>query len=217
MMAPLICMLKHGLHIKIFTMTVAIFWEINQVCSMHIVGCITISIEHVASDWVTFNDFALSGSMTYKNNYGSLNNNMHGLHINRFTMTVTIFWDINQVCRMHIMECMTISIGHVPGEWVTFNDFALSGCMHHQNNYGSLNMHARDMVCISRDSQWQWQYFNIYTRYVACILWDVRPFPWGMLPAIGSYSMILPCPAACLMETIMAHLIYMLETWFASQ
>ena len=54
---------------------------------------------------------------------------------------------------MHIMGCMTISMGHVASDWVTFNDFASTGNMHHGNNYGSLNMNARDMVCITIDSQ----------------------------------------------------------------
>ena len=54
---------------------------------------------------------------------------------------------------MHIMGCKTISMGHVASNWVIFNDFALSGSMPHGNNYGSLNIHARDMVCISIDSQ----------------------------------------------------------------
>ena len=58
--------------------------------------------------------------------------------------------------------------------------FASPGNMPHRNNYVLLNMHARDMVCISIDSHWQWQYFDISTRSLACILWDVWPFPWGM-------------------------------------
>ena len=35
--------------------------------------------------------------------------------------------------------------------------FASPGNMPHGNNYVPLNMHARDMVCISIDSHWQWQ------------------------------------------------------------
>ena len=54
---------------------------------------------------------------------------------------------------MNIIGYMTISMRHVTGDWVIFNDFALSGSMPHENNYGSLNMHARDMVSISIDSQ----------------------------------------------------------------
>ena len=53
---------------------------------------------------------------------------------------------------MHIMEYMTISMRHAVGDWVTFKDFALSGRRPHENNYVSLNMHARYMVSISRDS-----------------------------------------------------------------
>ena len=53
---------------------------------------------------------------------------------------------------MYTLGCMTISMGHVAGDWVTFNDFALPDNMPHGNDYGSLNMHARDMVCISFDS-----------------------------------------------------------------
>ena len=130
---------------------------------------------------------------------------------------MAIFWYINQVSSMHIMGCMTISMRHVAGNWVTFNDFALSGNMSHWNNYGSLNMHARNMVCISIYSQWQWQYVEIEIRSVAWPLRDIWPFPWGMLLAIGSHSKILPCQAACLMETTMAPLICMLEIWFAYQ
>ena len=54
---------------------------------------------------------------------------------------------------MHIMGRMTISMRQAAGNWVTLKDFAFSGSMRHVNNYGSLNMHARDMVCISRDLQ----------------------------------------------------------------
>ena len=39
---------------------------------------------------------------------------------------------------MHIMGYMTISMRHVVGNWVTFNDFASPGNMPHGNNYGSL-------------------------------------------------------------------------------
>ena len=54
---------------------------------------------------------------------------------------------------MHIMGCMTIFMRHVAGDWVKFNDFAPPGKMPHGNNYGSLDMHARDIVSISIDSQ----------------------------------------------------------------
>ena len=54
---------------------------------------------------------------------------------------------------MHIMEYMTISMRRAVGDWVTLKDSALSGSMPHGNNYGSFNMHAMDMVCISIDSQ----------------------------------------------------------------
>ena len=53
---------------------------------------------------------------------------------------------------MHIMGYMTISMRHAAGDWVTFKDFALSGSMPRGNNYDSLNMHARGMICISIDS-----------------------------------------------------------------
>ena len=49
------------------------------------------------------------------------------------------------------MGCMNIFMRPVTGDWVTFNDFASPGNMPHGNNYGSINMYARDMVCISRD------------------------------------------------------------------
>ena len=68
-------------------------------------------------------------------------------------MTVAMFCYINQVCSMHTMGCMTISIRHVAGNWVTFNGFALPENLPHGNNYGFLNMHARDVVYISIDSQ----------------------------------------------------------------
>ena len=38
---------------------------------------------------------------------------------------------------MHIIGNMTISMGHVAGNGVTFKDFALLGSMPHGNNYGS--------------------------------------------------------------------------------
>ena len=43
---------------------------------------------------------------------------------------------------MYIKGHMTISMRHVAGNWVTFNDFAKLGSMPHGNNYGFLNMHA---------------------------------------------------------------------------
>ena len=39
---------------------------------MHIMGFKTISMRHAAGNWVTFKDFALSGSMPHGNNYVSL-------------------------------------------------------------------------------------------------------------------------------------------------
>lgn len=65
---------------------------------------------------------------------------------------------------------MAISIRNVADNWVPFKDFPSSGSIPHGNNYGSLNMHAIDIVCISIDLQWQGQYFEIGTRSVACIL-----------------------------------------------
>ena len=78
---------------------------------------------------------------------------------------------------MHIMECMTIDMRNVTGDWVTFNDFALPGYMPHGNNFESIIMHAIDMVFISIDSQWQWQSFEMRTRSVACKLRDTWSFP----------------------------------------
>jgi len=39
---------------------------------MHILGWMTISMKHVASNWVTFNDFASPDNMPHGNSYGSL-------------------------------------------------------------------------------------------------------------------------------------------------
>ena len=108
-------LVMHALDINRFTMTVAVFWDRNQVCSMHIKGYIVISMRHVTGNLVPFKDFASSGSMPHGNNYGLLK--MHArdfvLHVNRLTMTVAIFLDINQVCSLHIMGCMIISIWHM--------------------------------------------------------------------------------------------------------
>ena len=155
-------------------------------------GCMNIFMRPVTGDWVTFNNFAFSGSMPQGNNYGSLNMNARDMVCiwKDWQWQCQYFWDIKQVCSMHIMGFMTISMRHVTGDWVTFNDFASPGNMPHGNNYGSLNMHVRDIVCIPRDLQWPWKYFEITKKSVACILWDVWPFPWGMSPAIGSYSTI---------------------------
>ena len=78
---------------------------------------------------------------------------------------------------MHIKGYTVISMRHVTGDWVTLNYFASPGNMPHGNNYGSLNMHAIDIVCISIDSQSQWQYFEIEIRSVACTLGDIWTFP----------------------------------------
>ena len=67
----------------------------------------------------------------------------------------------NQICSINIKGYMAISMRYVASKWVPFTYLSLSGRMHHGNNYGSLNMHAIDMVSISIDSQWQWQYFEI--------------------------------------------------------
>ena len=64
---------------------------------------------------------------------------------------MVVFLYINTVFNMHIMGCMTISMRHVTGDWVTFKALALSGNMPNGNNYDSLNNYARDMVCISID------------------------------------------------------------------
>ena len=49
---------------------------------------------------------------------------------------------------MHIVGLLAVFMVHVAGDWVPFIDFAPSGSMYHGNNYGPLNRHARDMVCI---------------------------------------------------------------------
>ena len=56
---------------------------------------------------------------------------------------------------------MAFSMRHVAGNLVPFIDFALSGSMHHGNNYDPIIMHAIDMVYISIDSQCQWQWSEI--------------------------------------------------------
>ena len=66
---------------------------------------------------------------------------------------------------------------YVAGDWVPFKDFPLSGSMPHENNYGSHNMNAIDIVCISIDSKSHWQYFEIEIRSVACTLRDIWTFP----------------------------------------
>ena len=71
---------------------------------------------------------------------------------------------------------MAISMRHVAGDWVPFKYFAMSGSMPHGNNYGSLNMHAIDIVCISIDSQSQWYYFEIEIRSVKYTLRYIWPF-----------------------------------------
>ena len=71
---------------------------------------------------------------------------------------------------MHIKGYIAISMRYVACNLVPFTDFASSGSMPHGNNYGSLNMHAIDIVSILMDSLRQWQYYDIYTRAVACML-----------------------------------------------
>ena len=161
-MAPLICMLKTWFAYHEIYNDNSNIWDIKRVSSMHVMGCMIISMSHVTGNWVTFNNFASSVTCLMETTFAPLICMLETwCYINRFTMTVTICWDINKVFSMHIMGCMTISMKHVVGNWVTFNNFALPRNMPHGNIYGPLNMHARDMVCLSRDSQWQWQYFEI--------------------------------------------------------
>lgn len=54
---------------------------------------------------------------------------------------------------MHIDGLVAVFVVHVACDFVPFIDFALSGSMHHGNNYDPLNMYAIDMVCILIDSQ----------------------------------------------------------------
>ena len=72
---------------------------------------------------------------------------------------------------------MAISMRNVAGNRVPFKDLAFSGSMPHKNNYGCLNMHAIGIVCISKDSQSQWQYSDIEIRVIACTLWDIWTLP----------------------------------------
>ena len=48
--------------------------SIDMPTILHIRGAIVESMRHAADNWVTFKDFALSGSMPHGNNYGSLKN-----------------------------------------------------------------------------------------------------------------------------------------------
>ena len=57
------------------------------------------------------------------------------------------------VYSMNIDGLVAVFLVHVAGDLVPFIDFAPSGSMHHENNYGPLNMHAIDKVCILIDSQ----------------------------------------------------------------
>ena len=62
---------------------------------------------------------------------------------------------ISKYCHCH---CESIDMQTM---FIAFIAFVLSGSMPHGNNYGSLNMQAIDIVDISIESQWQWQYFEI--------------------------------------------------------
>ena len=163
----------------------SIIWYIKQVCSMHIMGCITISMRPVASDWVTFNDFTSPGIIPHGNIYGSFN--MHARDFVCISIhskwqwqlfeiwTWSVAWHVYYWMNDHFNEAGHQQLGHI--HWFLT-------IMPHRNSYGFFYMHARDIVCISIDSQWQWQSFEIKTRAVVWISRDIWSFQWCISPAI---------------------------------
>ena len=66
--------------------------------------------------------------------------------------TWSVAWHVYYWMNDHFNEAGHQQLGHI--HWFLT-------IMPHRNSYGSFNMHSRDIVCILRDSQWQWQYFEI--------------------------------------------------------
>ena len=117
---------------------------------MHIIGYMTISMRHVASDWVIFKDFQplclmetamapLISKLESLFAYQLIHNDSGNLLSYKPGLQHAYYWIYD-----HFHEACCQGLGHIQ---------RFSTIMPHGNSYGSFNMHARDIVCISRDSQ----------------------------------------------------------------
>ena len=84
---------------------------------------------------------------------GHISLNMHDTDLIPISKYCHHYCESIDVYSMHINGLVAVIMVHIVDKWVPFIDFAPSGSMHHGNNYGPLNMHAIDMVCILIDSQ----------------------------------------------------------------
>ena len=84
---------------------------------------------------------------------GHVSLNMHATDLISISKYCHCLCKSIDVYSMHIDGLVAVFMVHVASDLVPLIDFAPSGSMHHGNNYGPLNMHAIDMVCILIDSQ----------------------------------------------------------------
>ena len=118
---------------------------------MHIKRAIVVSMRHVAWRGKIVKCDPITSNMPYGN--GCTPHNMHARDLVYISKYCHCQYESIDVYSMYIVGLVAVSMVHVYGILVPFIDFAPSGSMHHGNNYGPLNMHAIDMVCILIDSQ----------------------------------------------------------------
>ena len=83
---------------------------------------------------------------------GHTSHNMHATDLFYISKYCHCHCESIDIYGMHIDGLVAVSTVHVADNLVPLIDFALSGSMHHVNNYGPFKMHAVHMVCISIDS-----------------------------------------------------------------
>ena len=86
------------------------------------------------------------GDIGHKNGKGSPN--MHATGLISISKYYHCHCESIDVYSMHIDGLVAVFMVHVASDLVPLIDFAPSSSMHYGINYGSLNMHAIDMVCI---------------------------------------------------------------------
>ena len=154
---------------------------------MYIKGAIVVSMRHVAF-WGKIVECDPFASYMPRGN-GHASHNKHATDLVYFSKYCHCHCESldNYVSSMHIKGAIIVSMRYTAWQGKILKCDPITSDMPLENDHISYNMHAKALVHISKDHHCHCEYIDIQNRSIPCILWDIWPFPWGMLPVIGSH------------------------------
>ena len=74
---------------------------------------------------------------------------------------------------IYIKGAILVFMSHAARQGKIIECDPITGDMPHGNGHISHNMHAKDLVYISKEHHCHCEYIDIQTMSIACILWDI--------------------------------------------